>query len=253
MSRSTRTVTCGKKPKTDRLPEWASEGAVVVQRLYAAGAIEQIIDRLRIQREGGYIGVDLFLFVLFYLASRVDGGIKGFGEKSRPCRKQLGALGGRRTLPTPASVSRILAATNDAHSQDLSEWLLFDVVGAASVMNHPSALTRDALGKSWHTFDLDPTVTVLRQRALPRGDDLPPPQRHSSEATFGYRGRKRGDVQISRMTLQHAGSSLWLGAWVGPGNGDWRESSQAAILRVRSICDRLEHGADRAFVRVDGA
>lgn len=253
MSRSTRTVTCGRKPKTDRLPEWAGEGAVVVQWLFATGAIEQITERLRIQREGGYIGVDLVLFVLFYLTARVDGGIKGFGEKSRSCRKQLGALGGRRELPTPASVSRVLSATNDAHTQDLSEWLLFDVCGAASVMNHPSVLTRDALGNPWHTFDLDPTVTVLRQRALPEGDDLPPPQRHSGEASLGYRGRKRGDVQISRMTLQHAGSSLWLGAWVGPGNGDWRENSQAAILRVRAICDRLEHRADRAFVRVDGA
>lgn len=253
MSRSRRTVTCGKRPKADRLPEWAGEGAVVVQWLYETGAIEQIIDRLRIQREGGYVGADLVLFVLFYLTARVEGGIKGFGEKSRSCRSQLGALGGRRALPTPASVSRILAATNDTHTQDLAEWLLFDACRAASVLNHPSVLTRDALGHPWHTFDLDPTVTVLRQRALPEGDGLPPPQRHSCEASLGYRGRKRGDVQISRMTLQHAGSSLWLGAWVGPGNGDWRESSQAAILRVRTICDRLEHRAERAFVRVDGA
>jgi hypothetical protein len=221
--------------------------------LYATGAIEQITDRLRIQREGGYVGVDLVLFVLFYLTARVDGGLKGFGEKVRSWRSRLGALGGRRKLPSPSSVSRILGATNDAHTQDLSEWLLFDACGAADVLSHPSVLTRDARGNPWHTFDLDPTVTVLRQRAVAEGDDLPAAQRHSDEASPGYPGRKRGDVQISRMTLQHAGSSLWLGAWVGSGNGDWRESSQAAILRVRSICDRLEHSAERALVRVDGA
>src|SRR5262245_18319248 len=118
MSRSTRTVTCGKRPKTDRLPEWAGEGAVVVLWLYEIGAIEQIIDRLRIQREGGYIGVDVVLFVLFYLTARLDGGIKGFGKKVRSLRTQLAALGGRRKLPSPSSVSRVLCATNDAHTQD---------------------------------------------------------------------------------------------------------------------------------------
>ena len=255
MSRSTRSVISAKRVKTDRLPEWANEGSVLVEWLHRRGLLDGIADRLKIQREGGYVGLDLVLFLLFFLSARLAGGIKGFGERAAPHRQQLGALGGRRRLPAPASISRILAAAEPHHADVLSEWLLFDACEAKPLLCHPAVATRDALGEAWQVFDLDPTTTVLRQRALPEGDDdeLPPARRRAIEAQPGYTGRKRGDVQLSRMTLQHAGSSLWMGLWVAPGNGDWRKHSEAAVQRVRSICDRIDHAADHALVRVDGA
>jgi hypothetical protein len=239
--------------ETDRLPEWANEGAALVDGLHERGVLDGIADRLRIQREGGYVGLDLVLFLLFFLTARLDGGIKGFAERAAPHREQLGALGGRRRLPTPASVSRILAATAVGHAEALAEWLLVDACGATLVLRHPAVAAHDAVGDSWQVFDLDPKVTVLRQRALPDLDDTPPPRRRAIDAEPGYPGRKRGDVQLSRMTLQHAGSSLWMGLWLAPGNGEWREHSKAAIQRVRSICDSIGYAADHALVRVDGA
>ena len=253
MPRSKRIVTNTKRVATDRLPEWASEGAVLVEWLVERGLLEEIGERLKIQREGGYVGLDVVLFILFCLTARLDGGIKGFDEHAAPHRQQLGALGDRRAIPSRSSVSRVLAATHSAHTEDLSEWLLFDGCGARALLDHESVIARDAVGARWQVFDLDPTVTVLRQRALPDLDDLPPADRRSSAARPGYSGRKRGDVQLSRMTLQHAGSSLWMGLWTASGNGNWREHSDAAIRRVRTLCDRLDHPADHALVRMDGA
>ena len=253
MARSNGAVIGSRKENADRLPDWASEGSLLVEWMRRRGVVGEIGERLRIQREGGYAGVDLLLFLLFFLTSQVGGGIKGFGERAARFRERLGALGGRRRIPTPASVSRILAAAEGTHSDVLSEWLLFEGCDAAPILGHAAVMTRDANGEGWHVFDLDPTTTVLRQRALPDHRDLPPPRRRSAQARAGYSGRKRGDVQFSRMTLQHAGSSLWMGLWMAPGNGDWREHSEAAACRVRSICNRMNHTTDRALVRVDGA
>jgi hypothetical protein len=144
MSRSKRTVTHSTKEKTDRLPEWANEGALLVNALQTDGWIDAIGDRLRIQREGGFVGVDLVLFLLYFLTARLDGGIKGFAVHAAEFGRQLAAIGGKKRLPTPASVSRMLQATNVAHALELAEWLLFDVCGAKAILSHPSVVTRDA-------------------------------------------------------------------------------------------------------------
>ena len=253
MARSKRIVINAKKIGTDRLPEWANEGAVLVQGLHERGVLDGIGGRLQIQREGGYVGLDLVLFLLFFLTSKLPGGIKGFAERMAPHRQQLGALGGRRRLPSPSSVSRIFGAVLPSHAEEIAQWLLVEACGAKPLLRHPAVATRDALGESWQVFDVDPKTTVLRQRGLPEFDDMPPAQRRAIEARPGYPGRKRGDVQVSRMTLQHAGSSLWLGLWMAPGNGEWRTHSEAAVQRVRSICNGVGFAPERALVRVDGA
>lgn len=253
MSKSKRTVTSRKKENLDRLPDWAAEGAVIVEWLDENGLLDGLGERLRIQREGGYVGLDLVLFLLFFFTAGVPGGLKGFNERAAPHRRQLAGLGDRRRFASRSSVSRVLGAVETRHGEELAEWLLFDGCGASSVMEHPSTKTLDTHGEAWQVFDLDPTTTVLRQRALPEGEDLPAPRRRSNEAAPGYTGRKRGDVQLSRMTLQHAGSALWLGLWLAPGNGDWRRHSEAAVETVGAVCDKLHHARERALVRVDGA
>ena len=253
MSGSRRTVINEKKATTDRLPEWANEGAVLVEWLHERGLLDRVAQRLQIQREGGYVGLDLVVFLVFFLTSKLCGGIKGFGKRVRPFQRQLAAMAGRKSVPAPPSVSRILGAVDDAHGEALGGWLLIEACEAATVLRHPSVRTRDATGREWHVFDLDPTTTVLRQRALPEFEDMPPARRRAVEAQPGYTGRKRGDVQLSRMTLQHAGSGLWMGLWTAPGNGEWREHSEAAIQRVGDVCEEIGHPLDQAFVRVDGA
>ena len=68
----------------------------------------------------------------------------------------------------------------------------------------------DRQGNRWIVFDLDGTRQAARQRALPQGPDLPPPQRRlSAVCTPGYRGRKRGEVVRTRTTLLQAHTHQW--------------------------------------------
>jgi hypothetical protein len=225
----------------------------LVEWLQQRHLLDALASRLRIQRQGGYTGIDLVLFLLYFFVARLPGGLKDFDERAAPYRQPLAGLAHRRKLPARSSISRILRATQPEHSQPLADWLLRDGCGAQSLLQHPSVLTSDALGQPWHLFDLDDTRKVLRQRALPHGPDLPPAQRRAEQAAPGYPGRKRGEVQFSRTTLQHAGSGLWLGLWLAPGNGAWRRHSQAALTTVASVCDSLGHPRPQALVRTDGA
>lgn len=248
-----RVVTQAKKQATNRLPDFLSEGAILVERLEVRGRIKQVADRLRVRREGGYHGVDIVLFLMLLFGSRLRLSIKELGEMTHMHRRELAALGARKMLPSPPSVSRLLAAVEDDELDEFGAWLLLEGADATECLRQPAVMMRDCLRQAWHVFDFDPTVTVLRQRALPEGDDLPEPRRRSHEAAPGYTGRKRGDVQLSRATLQHAGSGLWLGIWSQPGNGAWRRSSAAAVSTVVRTCAAIGQSTDRALIRADGA
>ena len=247
-----RRVDIQEKAETDRLPEWSSEGAILAEWLEKEGVLEEIGERLRVQREGGYVGLDVLLFFLFFFASGLSIGIKEFGRRTKSYRRELGALGGRIQLPTPPSVSRFLGSVEEADSRKIGSWLLVQGAGAREILQHPSTSYRDTLGDAWHFFDWDPTSTVLRQRGLPVMDELPEGKRRAKEFKKGYPGRKRGEVQLSRATLQHAGSGLWLGLWMGAGNGNPRAAFEAAVQTVRTTCEYAHLAAENAVLRSDG-
>src|SRR5258707_14628957 len=90
----------------------------------------------------------------------------------------------------------------------------------------------DRLGTRWIVFDLDATRQAARQRALPQGPDLPPPQRRlSAVCAPGYMGRKRGEVVRTRTTLLQAHTHQWLFTCGAAGNGDYR----GELLRGLSV------------------
>lgn len=60
-------------------------------------------------------------------------------------------------------------------------------------------------------------------------------------------------MQVRRGTLQHAGSSAWLQAMLGPGNSDCHAELEAALQVVHRTCVRLEHPLLRALLIMDGA
>ena len=244
------------KPRVvgDRLPEWTSGGVVILEWLRQQGLWEEAEDRLKVQREGGYVGVDALLFLIYYFASGLRVGVKEFSDRAREQQGRLAAVVGRRRLPTQASMSRLLTAVESKTARSFGNWLLRQAPGIATVLQHPSVLTRDALGEGWHVFDWDPTVTTLRHRALPELEGTPEARRRSTSiAAPGYPGRKRGDAQFSRATLQHAGSGLWLGIEMAPGNGAMREAFQRAIEQVVATCEHAELDRDRVILRADGA
>ena len=244
----------GEGRSSNRLPDWAAQGAVVLEFLQKTGRLSEIANQLHVRRHGGYSSLDFVVFAILYFASGLRCGFKEFGRRSAPDRRRLGALAGRKRLMSPSSVSRFLSAVEGPAAHAFGDWLLREGVDGRSLLAHPSTATRDAVGGRWQLFDWDPTVTALRHRALPRGEDLPEPRRRSDASTApGYSGRKRGDVQLSRGTLQHAGSGLWLQLHVAEGNGEHREASQRAIDAVVNTANAAEIGLDSVVLRADGA
>jgi hypothetical protein len=238
---------------SERLPDWARDGFVAIEWLREQGLWEQIVERLKIQREGGYVGIDAFQFLLYFFGAKLKVGLKEFSDLARDHRRQLAAVGGRKRFPTQASMSRILSDVEEEGVRDFGNWLLRQVPQIGEVLGHPSVLTRDALGEGWHIFDWDPTITVLRQRALPVFEGMPEARRRSEAlAEPGYTGRKRGEVQFSRATLQHAGSGLWLGIEIAPGNGALREAYESALTQVVATCENFDLSRDRVILRSDG-
>ena len=253
MARSAAEVTW-KKADGDRIPDVLGSGVALVIDLDRRGLLARIGERMRIRREGGYCAFDVLLFLLLYFATGPAVGIRRFWGQVRACGRKLAATAQRKRLASPASVSRALAAVEPGLLRPAAEWLLSEGAGIDVVLRHPAVQTYDARGDGWHVFDFDPTVTTLRHRALPEGEDLPEARRRSEHtAAAGYPGRKRGDVQFSRGTLQHAGSAAWLQAMLGPGNGDGHAALEAGLGVVVRTCKRLEHPLARALLRMDGA
>ncbi|MCP3984439.1 MAG: hypothetical protein GY723_08615, partial [bacterium] len=253
MTRPSPSVTCTNEHSA-RLPDWATPGVTMVLDLERRGQLDPLTERARIRREGGYAGFDVVLFFVFFFAGGVSKGVRTYWEDdARSFGVQLAAIGGRKRLASPASLSRALSAVEFEDTRTLGPWLLREVAGIEAVMQHPAAMTWDAVGLPWHVFDFDPTVHTLRQRALPAGDDLPRAIRRCVELAPGYSGRKRGDTQLHRSTLQHAGSSAWLDLQAAPGNGDARAELGHALDVVAETVDALGAPRERALVRADGA
>jgi len=236
-----------------RIPDSLVQATAVLMDLRQRGIVDEVGERLHIPRQGGYPGIDTWLFLLVYFTTGTQQGIQEFWKQNRACARQLAAVAGRSSLASPSSLSRALGAVEPELLRKASSWLLAGATGIDSVLQHPVVQTLDACGQGWHVFDLDPTVTTVRHRALPVDDDLPAPRRRS-EATGapGYSGRKRGDIQHRRVTVQHSGSGAWVHAHLSPGNGEGVVDFERALDTVVETCERLDHPRCRALMRMDG-
>lgn len=252
MSRA-RSVVIEKTRPTEQLPAWAGEGAVLLTVLDQQGTLAEIAARLRIRRQGGYCGLDVFVLLFWYFTSRLGTGIKSFRGRLQRAGSRLAAVAGRRALPSAASLSRALSAEVGEDLCAFGAWLLGVAAEGTPLLQHEVTAHHDAHGEAWQVYDYDGTNTVLRHRALPEGEELPSARRRSEGlAAPGYPGRKRGDTQLHRSTLQHAGTGLWLGIWLAPGHGDRLAELRAALAVVRDTSARTGQSLDRVFVRMDG-
>lgn len=236
-----------------KIPDTLTAGVALVEDLAAREQLTVLADRVRIRREGGFAGFDVLLYLLYYFMSRQRTGLKRFWDLAGPYGAQLAGVALRTALPTPSSVSRALDQVQLELVRPVISWLLGEMSGIDQVLRHKSAHTYDALRQPWQVFDFDPTIHALRHRALPEGSDLPAARRRSARiAAPGYAGRKRGDVQIRRATLQHAGSAAWLGCWLSPGNSERAEGFDHALDVVVDTCARLGQPLHHALIRSDG-
>lgn len=233
-----------------RLPDGLARYAAVITILRDLGVPEEVGERLRLPRRHGYAGLDLFLFLLCFFCQREARGLRPFRARFASHAKEVAALGGRSAWPTQASMSRALGCLSGEQVEVFGEWLLGRPLEDAELRDADEVLHTDASGRRWHVFDLDATVTPFRRRALPEDPELPEARRRADGdfARSGYSGRKRGEVQLARLVLQHAGSGCWLGSWAGPGNGD----SRRAMARAADIAGRWRSPGAEVVLRFDG-
>ncbi len=152
----------------ERIPDVSTEGIALLMDLRSRGRLDEAGQRMRIRRQGGYSGLDVWTLLLVFFTTGTRCGVRKFWDKLRSRVLQLGALAGRRSLPAPASLSRALDAVKlELLRGEPARWLLTGVSDIDVVLRHPTVQTYDACGHGWHVFDLDPTVTTLRHRALP--------------------------------------------------------------------------------------
>jgi hypothetical protein len=253
MSGNRRVVSVERKRSAGELPSGFGESALVVRWLQARGHWDELVAKPQVRREGGFVGVDVLLFLLLFFATGVHRSLKRFGHWTAPYRKELAGLGGRKAFATPSSISRYLSAVQFADVRALTQRLLVETCDATALLQHPAAATYDTEGAAWHTFDWDGTSTVVRHRALPLGDDLPEPVRRSAQTgSAGYTGRKRGEIRFMRATLQHAGTGLWLDAVLSPERSDTAASLPSALDAIDATCRKAGLARDRVVLRTDG-
>lgn len=253
MSENRRVVSVPQKRRAGELPLGCGEGSILLQWLQARGYWNEIGAKLQVRREGGFVGIDVVLFLLLFFALGSHRSLKRFGQWTEPFRQGLAALGGRRAFATPSSVSRYLSAVQFSDARALTQWLLTEACDATAVLQHPAAASYDTHGRPWHLFDWDGTSTSLRHRALPEGCDLPPPSRRSAETgTAGHMGRKRGEIRFMRATLQHAGTGLWLDAVLSPKRSDTAAMLPSALNAILATCRKSGLASDRVVLRTDG-
>ena len=240
-----------------RLPDWAAAFVLYITSLRQRGDLEKVGRLLRVSRQGGYCGLDVFVFLLGMFCwprpDRRTRAVKAFGAATSFCGRGLAAVAGRRNWPGQSAVSRFLSVVPaDEMLLDFGADVL--IQGAEPLLRHPDAQHYDTLGAAWHVLDFDPTVIAVRERALPEGEDLPPPTRRTEFVCApGYTGRKRGEVQVSAGCLQHAGTGLWLQIMLEPGNAV--VSAMLSKLLAKLGPWLLAAGAtrERTLVRADGA
>lgn len=243
-----------KNAEPTRLPDELVAVAIILSDLEKRGVFAEMAERLKIRRQGGYTGVDIWLALLVYLAAGpLTQGLRPFWEKVGPHSKKLAALAGRKRLATPASTSRALGSVETALLREASLWMLTVAPGVDEVLRHPSVFAYDAFGHAWHVFDYDPTAETLRHRALPVDDSLPDAIRRSEDTGApGYHGRKRGDTQYRRVDTQHAGSGLCVHSHLHKGNGEGVLDVELAAGDIVALVERLKHPLERTLTRLDG-
>lgn len=238
-----------------QLPDWLSGYVVVAQWLDEYGVFKVLELDYQLQRKSGaYQTIDAVIFLLAYFLSGLHCGFKEFARRTRPFGPRLAALAGRSRWITQGSLSRLLDSADKERVEAVVSYLLVKACNLQALVDFDQLGFVDAIQQRWHILHWDPTIMALRQRALPEADDLPRAcRRTDAVAKPGYAGRKRGDVVVSRSTLQDGHTSAWLGVDVCPGNAEVRQMLHNDLGGVDTFLKRTGGQKERTMVVVDGA
>ena len=252
---STEVITTVADPR--KLPAWASPYALAVRALDAAGLFDQAAERIRFSRQGGFHPFDVAMFMLCLFLTKAGGaprsGQRTFSALCSGWRSALAALAGRESWATQSSVSRCLRWAGRCDLIALGRWLLGEGSALGPLLRHRASRYRDACGRAYLMLDYDPTVIALRKRGLPHGPDLPEPiARATAMAAPGYKGRKRGEVQIAAHMLCHAGTGTWCHVEFEAGNPHPAHVADRIALSALEVARLADVPAEATVIRVDG-
>lgn len=233
-------------------PFWLGEVAAFAQILTHLGQLPAIQEQVHFARArfGTYDTID-FVVVLIGYALSGEPTLKAFYERLKPFAETFMALFGRSRLPDRSTLSRFLAALDQAAVEALRTLFLADLV-ARSPFATPGGLS-DRQGDQWWVIDVDATKQAARQRALPCQNGLPAPHRRLDQVCApGYLGRKRGEVARSRTTVLQAFTHQWIGTYGGSGNGNYRGELKRSLEAITWYA--LAHALPlcQMLVRLDG-
>ncbi len=234
------------------LPSWFAEVAAFAQVLGHVGLLNAIPQHVRFARKrfGQYDLIDFVAVVIGYAVSG-EPTLQAFYERLQPFAEPFMALFGRHLLPHRSTLSRFLAALDQASVEALRTLFQEDLVARKPFVS-PGGLW-DRTGQQWWIVDVDGTKATARQRALPQHETLPAPHRRFDDVCApGYLGRKRGEVVRTRTTLLQAHTHQFLGTFGGPGNGDYRGELLRAISVIASYGTKLALPLAQVLLRLDG-
>lgn len=233
-------------------PSWMGEVAAFAQVLSHTGLLKTIQNQVRFARArfGQY---DLLDFVVVLIGYAVSGEptLQAFYERLSPFAEAFMALFGRDRLPHRSTLSRFLAALDEATVEALRTLFLKDLLARTPFSS--SGEMCDRTGQSWLVMDVDGTRATARQRALPHGEPLPAPHRRfDGVCAPGYTGRKRGEVVRTRTVVVQAHTHQFLGTFGGAGNGDYRGELLRAIELISSYATKFAFPLAQVLLRLDG-
>ena len=238
---------------TPSVPAWFGEVALVAHTLTRQGILSKISEEVRFARKrfGTFEVID-FVVVLMGYAISGEPTLAAYYERLQPFATAFMALFGRSQLPHRSTLSRFLAALDQASVEALRGVFLQDALARPGPAEGVGGLW-DRRGQRWVVFDLDGTRQAARQRALPQGLDLPPPQRRlQAVCAPGYTGRKRGEVVRTRTTLLQSHTHQWLGTFGHAGNADYRGELLRGLEVIAAYQAKLSLPRDQALIRLDG-
>src|SRR2546421_1350340 len=159
------------------MPAWFGEVALIAHTLTRQGLLSEISEQVRFSRKrfGTFEVID-FVVVLMGYAISGEPTRASYYERLQPFATPFMALFGRERLPHRSTLSRFLAALDQASVEALRNVFLQDALARPGPAEGVGGLW-DRRGQRWVVFDLDGTRQAARQRALPQRLDLPPPQR----------------------------------------------------------------------------
>jgi hypothetical protein len=235
-------------------PCWLGEVVLIVEHLRKFGVLDAITSQVRFARRrfGHYEVID-FLAVLFGYAISGERTLEEFYERLLPFAQAFMALFDREKLPSRSALSRFLASLSLEATEALRTLFLADLLARPLDKERHTGKLVDRAGKEHVVFDIDGTREAARQRALPKTEELPAPQRRLNRVCApGYTGRKRGEIVRTRTVVSQAHGYQWLGSFGNKGNGLYREELRRALTAIRGYLETHHLSPISALLRLDG-